>query len=213
MNRWQLVLLIGATALVAGWAGHWMGGPIQQSFAQDTELRERSTSLASEDSAGEDRGWIGLMVEDAKGGGIQVGDVFPGGPSAFAGLRQGDVILKAGETKVQSEAAFAKQVEQWKPGKVAEVVVRRGKRELSLTVNVGSLRKFHGHYVREMMRRDPRDPNFAEAPGVSQADWNVEMFRRLFEQNQRLETSLLELHKEVGALRRELGQKNPKKGR
>ena len=55
--------------------------------------------------------------------------------------------------------------------------------------------------------RDPRDPNYAKFHGVSPADMNIEMFRRLFEQNQRLETSLLELRKELQEVRKELKQK------
>lgn len=203
MNRWLVILSVGLTALVAGWAGHWIGEPTQQSFAQDAE---QGTRQVSEEATGEDRGWIGLMVEETPEGGIQVANVFPGGPSAFAGIRQGDVILKAGDTKVQSEAALAQQVEQWKPGTSAVLVVRRGNRELPLSIEVGSLRNFHGNYVQEMMRRDPRDPNFAHMHGVSPADLNVELVRRLFEQNQRLEKSLLELHQEVAALRREVQQ-------
>ncbi|MCA9068199.1 MAG: PDZ domain-containing protein [Planctomycetaceae bacterium] len=210
MNRWSVTLLVGLTALIAGWTGHWIGEPVKHSFAQEAE---RGTAQAPDQAMSEDRGWIGLMVEEAPDGGIRVANVFPGGPSAFAGIRQGDVILKAGETKIQSEAGLAKQVEQWKPGTTATVVVQRGKRALSLKIDVGSLRTFHGHYVQEMLRRDPRDPNFSDAHGVSQADQNIELVRRLFEQNQRLETSLLELHKEVAALRQEIQQKKPKASR
>jgi membrane-associated protease RseP (regulator of RpoE activity) len=201
MRRWQLAFLGLSVAALAGWVGHWSGSISPRSFAQEPN---RDAVKLTEAATGPDKGWIGLMVDGKAAGLPVVANIFPGGPSAFAGIRQGDTLLQVGGGKVQSEPQLAKAVEQLKPGEEVAVVVKRGEKELSLKVRVGSLRDFHSHYAREMWRRDPRDPNYAQSHGVSPSDLNIELARRLFEQNQRLEESLLELHKEVAALRSEL---------
>ena len=55
-----------------------------------------------------------------------------------------------------------------------------------------------------MLRRDPRDPNYAMHHGVSDADMSAEVIRRLFEQHERLDRSLHEVLKELQALRQEV---------
>lgn len=206
MKHWKVTLVGLGVAIVAGIAGLFMGPMHPQSLAQETQ---RNAPEPVEKTAEADRGWIGLMVENGPDGTLRVSNVFPGGPGAFAGVRQGDVLIQAGEGKAQSEEQIAKAIEGLKPGEDVTIVVKRGKQELTLKARVGSLKEFHQHYAREMWRRDPRDPNFAKNHGVSPTDMNIELTRRLFEQNQRLERSLLELHKEVAALRSELKAKTP----
>ena len=201
MKHWKITLIGVGVAVMAGFVGRFTGPMHPQSFAQEPK---RNFAEPLEKTTEADRGWIGLMVESGPDGMLTVSNVFPGGPSAFAGIRQGDVLLQAGGGKVESEPQLAKAIEQLKPGEEVAIVVKRGKQDLSLKVRVGSLKEFHEHYAREMWRRDPRDPNFAKNHGVSPTDMNIELTRRLFEQNQRLERSLLDLHKEVAALRSEL---------
>ncbi len=204
MRNWKTLAVGLGVVLMAGLAGRWTGPIPQPSLAQDT--RKDPTQPAGKSSEA-DRGWIGLMVEEDAEHAIRVADVFPGGPSAFASIRQGDVLLEVAGTKIRSEKQLAETVEKLKPGQDMVVIVQRGERKRSLKIRVGSLREFHEHYAREMWRRDPRNPNYTESLGVSQADLTVEMFRRLFEQNERLERSLLAVRQEVSELRRELKAK------
>jgi uncharacterized protein YdcH (DUF465 family) len=55
-----------------------------------------------------------------------------------------------------------------------------------------------------MLRRDPRNPNYALNHGVSEADMSAEVVRRLFEQHERMDRTLHEVLKEVQALRQEV---------
>lgn len=156
--------------------------------------------------AAPDMGWIGLMLEETKDGAL-VKSVFPAGPAAFAGIRAGDVLAKVGETAIDAPARAAEAIEKLPPQKPATITVRRGDKPLELTVNVGSLNEFHERYTHEMLRRDPRDRNFAQHHGISEADMSVELVRRLFEQNQRMETTLHQVLTEVQALRTELNER------
>lgn len=151
-----------------------------------------------------DLGWIGLTLEPAADGRLAVVAVFPGGPAAFAGLRAGDVVTDINGRKVSSAAAAATAIESIAPGQTGVIRATRGQQQLKLTVTAGSLRDFHARYVGEMMRRDPRHPQYGAQHGVSSADMQVELIRRQFEQNQRLEYAINHLRNEVQALRQEL---------
>lgn len=151
-----------------------------------------------------DKGWVGLMLEDADGKGVRVTDVFPGGPAAFGGARVGDFIVKIGNSTPTDAAAAAQALEDLQPGEECKLTVRRGDSEIVLTITPRSLREFHGAYVSEMLQRDPRHPQYTERPGVSAADMNVELVRRLFEQNRRLEIAIQQVRQEVAELRKEI---------
>jgi membrane-associated protease RseP (regulator of RpoE activity) len=154
--------------------------------------------------AAADRGWIGVMLEDANGQGARVVDVFPGGPAAFARVRGGDVVTKIGGTPVSSAADATTAVERLAPRQQATIVVNRRGKPVELKVQVDSLTDFRERYVNEMMRRDPRHPKYAAHPGISESDMSAEVVRRLFEQHERMERSLHEVLKELHELRQEV---------
>jgi len=149
-------------------------------------------------------GWIGVMLEHKKGEGIRIVNVFPGGPAAFAGARAGDVLEKIGATTPASIEAAIETIERTAPKQPLSLTVRRDGKPLELKATVGNLMEFHGHYANEMLRRDPRDPNFGLQHGVTEADMSVEVVRRIFEQNQRTDTTLQLILEELHALRKEL---------
>jgi hypothetical protein len=55
-----------------------------------------------------------------------------------------------------------------------------------------------------MLRRDPRDRQYGQHHGISDADMSVELVRRLFEQHERMERTLQQVLDEVHALRKEV---------
>jgi predicted metalloprotease with PDZ domain len=148
-------------------------------------------------------GWIGLMLEDAKGQ-VRVKGVFPGGPGAFAGVRAGDVLVRIDRTPVDSVAVATSAIEGLVPERPATLVVSRQGKAVELHATVGSLGEFRDHYVQEMLRRDPRDAQYGQHHGVSEADMSVEVIRRLFEQHEHMERTLQQLVDEVHALRKEV---------
>ncbi len=149
-------------------------------------------------------GWIGVSLENAKGQEVRVKDVFPGGPAAFARVRAGDVLLKIADANVDSRDAAEAAIERLVPRRQTSLTIRRQGKAVELKITPDSLAEFREHYISEMMRRDPRDPKYGQHHGVSEADMSVELVRRLFEQHQRLETTLNALTREIQALRKEV---------
>ncbi|HUE17074.1 MAG TPA: PDZ domain-containing protein [Planctomycetaceae bacterium] len=144
-------------------------------------------------------GWIGVVLD-----GVRVKAVFPAGPAAFAGVREGDTLVRIGDANVDSTASAEAAIERLVPGRRSLLTIQRHGKSVELKVTPGNLAEFREHYISEMLRRDPRDPKFGQLHGVSEADISVEVVRRLFEQHQRLETTLIELTKEIEALRTEV---------
>ncbi len=149
-------------------------------------------------------GWIGVMLQDNGGHGVKVHGVFPGGPAAFAGVRVGDVLVRIGGTDVNSTQDAESAIERLAPQQPSTLSVERGKKTAELKVTSGSLAEFRQDYIREMMRRDPRDPKYGNHHGVSEADVQAELVRRLFEQHERMERALIDLTKEVQGLRKQV---------
>jgi len=147
-------------------------------------------------------GWIGLVLEDKNG--VRVGAVFPGGPAAFAGVRVGDMLMRVGGTNVESMQVASAAIERLVPQQQTSLTIQHGGKTVELKVTPDSYAEFQQNYIAEMMRRDPRDPKYGQQHGVSSADMQVELVRRLFQQNERLDRTLLEVLKEVNALRKQV---------
>ena len=63
--------------------------------------------------SGASRPWLGLLADDSDGQ-LQVAGVVNGGPSARANVRQGDILLKVGDDRINSLAGFLRAV--WRLG-------------------------------------------------------------------------------------------------
>jgi predicted metalloprotease with PDZ domain len=184
---------------------------LAQSRTQPTEASRASRLLAMQEPASQAKprgtplasvSWIGVMLEDHEG--VRVKAIFPAGPAAFSGVRVGDVLLKVDTTNVDSTNAAEVAIERLVPGQAIALTIRRHGKTVELKVTPDSLEEFRKRYTGEMLRRDPRDPRYGQHHGVSEADLQVEVVRRLFEQHERLETTLLELKSEIQALRKEV---------
>lgn len=207
LNPLLLMALIAvvAVALTSDWPAH--GEPKgKQTAAFNGAAAPTGRPESSRKIPLPDSGWIGIMLEQKDNTLPTVVEVFPGGPAAFAGIRKGDQISKVAGRPVKTVASVASAIEKSKPGQPIEVIVVRGEKEVPLTAHVGSLRRFHLRYMAEMMRRDPRDPDFGKRPGVSPADMQIEVTRRLFEQNERIERSLHQVLVELNALRKQVAE-------
>jgi predicted metalloprotease with PDZ domain len=149
-------------------------------------------------------GWIGVTLEENNGHGVKVAAVFPAGPAAGAGVRVGDLLVRVGGADVTSAQTAQEAIEKLKPANPGSLTVERRGKAVELKVVPESLADFRRDYIHEMLRRDPRDPHYARHHGVSDADMQAEVVRRLFEQHERMERSLHEVLKELQALRQEV---------
>ncbi|MFC7591904.1 S1C family serine protease [Nonomuraea antimicrobica] len=82
--------------------------------------------------------YLGVSVADATGDvlGALVREVTPGSPAEKAGLKQGDLITKIGDTVVESGETVVGQVRGYKVGQQVEVTYQRDGEQSTVTVTM-----------------------------------------------------------------------------
>jgi S1-C subfamily serine protease len=80
--------------------------------------------------------YLGVTIQDADGG-AGVVDVVEGSPADGAGLREGDVIVRAGESAIESGDDLRVAVAARRPGDELELLLRRNGEEQTVTVELG----------------------------------------------------------------------------
>lgn len=93
------------------------------------------------------RPWIGVQLEPVRTGntrdliarGATVASVTPGSPAERAGIREGDVIARARSRLVRNRFDWDAALLDFRVGERAPLVLRRGSREVPVTVVVGDL--------------------------------------------------------------------------
>ena len=94
------------------------------------------------------RGWLGVTIQDVdentakalglkSAGGALIGSVLDDEPADKAGLRAGDVIIRVGDTDIDSASALTRSVAGLKPGTKVDIVVMRNGKEVKTTVKLG----------------------------------------------------------------------------
>ena len=94
------------------------------------------------------RGWLGVTIQDvdenmAKALGLKdakgalIGSVMDDEPADKAGLRAGDVIVRVGDTPIDSASAVTRSVASLKPDTKVDVVVIRDGKEVTRSVKLG----------------------------------------------------------------------------
>ena len=94
------------------------------------------------------RGWLGVTIQDmddntARALGLKnakgalIGSVLDGEPAAKVGLRAGDVIVRVGDTDIDSASALTRSVASLKPDTKVDIVVLRDGKEVKTTVTLG----------------------------------------------------------------------------
>jgi serine protease DegS/serine protease DegQ len=81
------------------------------------------------------RGFVGLEFDDADG--VVVKKVLAGGPADKAGIKVGDKIDTVGIRGIDGARDVARALAKTKPGQELKVVVKRGEKEVELTVELG----------------------------------------------------------------------------
>jgi serine protease Do len=115
----------------------------------ETKVAQGTTQEPAAETQGapkaQGRGWLGVRIQtvtqdiaDGLGlnvaAGVLVESVLPEGPACRAGLRRGDVILKADGVDVREAQAFAQVIGQKAAGESASLVLLRRGAQQSLTV-------------------------------------------------------------------------------
>jgi hypothetical protein len=95
----------------------------------------QTTSIVSPTSKS---GYLGISGEDAPGGGVRVGQVFPGSVAAAGGLQPGDVVLEANGQPVASYAELVARFQGTPPGSPVSLRIRRNGSEFYQGFQLGT---------------------------------------------------------------------------
>jgi serine protease Do len=128
------------------------------------------------------RGWIGVGIQNltedlarsfnyADTQGALVGQIEPDSPADKAGLKQGDIIVKVGDSKIKDINQLRNLVASFSPGDKVDIDLVRSGRKETVTVKVGELPAQSG----EMKQPEEPDADL----GLSVEDLTPELSRRL----------------------------------
>jgi len=95
------------------------------------------------------RGWLGVKIRSitkdmadslglASASGALISEVTPNGPAQTAGLRSGDAIVSVDDRKIADSRDLARSVADYAPGTKVAVGVRRGDRDVTINVKLGT---------------------------------------------------------------------------
>ncbi len=121
MTRTTLLLLLGLALLLAGPA-----------LSEEPEAEAPAPAPAP--------GWLGVTIEIAADGdqqALSIGGVVDDSPAARAGIRVGDVILRAGDVEIASVESLREVLSSAKAGDSLALRLRRGAETLDLEVTLG----------------------------------------------------------------------------
>ena len=68
--------------------------------------------------------------------GVQLNGVREGSPAEKAGLKAGDIIIKFGDKIIKNVYDYTYALQDYKPGDMAQVIVKRGDQTLKLNVTL-----------------------------------------------------------------------------
>jgi serine protease Do len=84
----------------------------------------------------ENRAMLGVVTEEAKDG-VEVTDVTEESAAKKAGIKEGDVISKLGDTKITNPDDLTKAIRKHKPGDKVTITLQRNKQEQKVTAELG----------------------------------------------------------------------------
>jgi serine protease Do len=89
------------------------------------------------DDAGENRAMLGVTTEKADDGGAKVTDVTDESAAQKAGIKEGDVIKKIDDAKIEDPDDLTEAIRKHKPGDKVTVTLLRDKKEQKISAELG----------------------------------------------------------------------------
>jgi len=161
------------------------------------------------------RGWLGVTLDtqEQQGQGVTINRVYPAGPAARAGLREGDKIVQVTGQQVSSYEDVLEVLEQTRPGDSVDLTVASNGQQQQVSVRLDDAGVFsdaEDEFDSSFMWRDPSGRT-AEIP---EHDMMLEQHRRFAEQHQRIEELLLEVKRDLEEIKQQMNgqQAQPREG-
>lgn len=96
--------------------GNFTDAEIDAIIAEETKNGNTAQVATPQD----ERGYLGVMIENAEGG-VRVTEVVEGSPAAAAGLKAGDVIMAVDQSETANMESLVSAVSNHKPGETVQV--------------------------------------------------------------------------------------------
>jgi len=84
----------------------------------------------------ENRAMLGVVTEEVEGG-VKVTEITDESAAKKAGIKEGDIITKIGDTKIEDPDELSEAVRKHKPGEKVTVTLLRDKKEQKVTAELG----------------------------------------------------------------------------
>jgi serine protease Do len=84
----------------------------------------------------ENRAMLGVVTEEATGG-VKVTEITDESAAKKAGIKEGDIITKIGDTKIEEPDQLSEAIRKHKPGEKVVVTLLRDKKEQKVTTELG----------------------------------------------------------------------------
>lgn len=84
----------------------------------------------------ENRAMLGVVTEEVEGG-VKVTEITDESAAKKAGIKEGDIITKIGEAKIEDPDGLSEEVRKHKPGEKVTVTLLRDKKEQKVTAELG----------------------------------------------------------------------------
>jgi serine protease Do len=86
--------------------------------------------------ADENRAMLGVVTEEAEGG-VKVTELTDESAAKKAGIKEGDIITKVGDAKIEDPDALTEAIRKHKPGEKVAITLLRDKKEQKVTAELG----------------------------------------------------------------------------
>jgi serine protease Do len=123
----------------------------------------------------ENRAMLGVVTEEADGGGVKVTDITDESAAKKAGIKEGDIITKINDTKIESPDQLSEVIRKQKPGDKVTVTLLRDKKEQKLTTELGKWKGMSGFMAPGQFKMDMPDYKDMITPkiqGVPRVAWS-----------------------------------------
>ena len=144
-----------------------------QGFSWDSD-HDNSFRLFSD--VDENRAMLGVVTEEAEGG-VKVTEITSESAAKKAGIKEGDIITKIGDTKIDDPDKLTEAVRKHKPGEKVTVTLLRDKKEQKVTAELGKWKGVGGYNFNQGQNFKMDMPEYRELltpkiQGVPRQNWS-----------------------------------------
>jgi C-terminal processing protease CtpA/Prc len=174
--------------------------------APERDLQQGSQRPDFDRGARSSRGWLGVTLDtrDQREAGAMIERVYPAGPAARAGLRQGDRILQVTGQQVSGYEDVLQVLSDTRPGETVELTVASNGQQQQVSVRLDDAGVFSDGEEEEFdsstMWRDPS----GRTAQIPEHDMMLEQHRRFAEQHERMERLLLEVQRDIQEIKQQM---------